>query len=50
MEYRIIENFPNYEVNNIGIVKNKLTGRVLKQRTNKGGYLMLKLRNNQGFK
>ncbi|CAL6016531.1 NUMOD4 [Hexamita inflata] len=31
-EYRDISGYPNYEVSNFGQVRNKITGRILKQR------------------
>lgn len=36
-----IKNHPNYEVNNFGEVRNKKTGRILKQRPNERGYMNL---------
>ncbi|CAL6009724.1 HNH_endonuclease [Hexamita inflata] len=42
-EYRDIDGYPNYEVSNFGFVRNKTTGRILKQ-TDKGkGYLTVGL-------
>ena len=37
-EYRIINGFDNYEVSNLGNVKNKTSGRVLRQGYNHDGY------------
>lgn len=37
-EYRAIENYDKYEVSNVGNVRNKKTGRVLKPGTNEKGY------------
>jgi hypothetical protein len=43
-EYRKIKGFENYEVSNIGNVRNVETGRILKQSTDKKGYKKLGLR------
>ncbi|CAL6092557.1 Conserved_hypothetical protein [Hexamita inflata] len=42
-EYRDISGYPNYEVSNLGQVKNKTTGRILKQRDRGKGYLAVNL-------
>lgn len=36
--YKTIEDYPNYEVSNLGNVRNIKTGRVLRPSMNKGGY------------
>ena len=46
-EYKPIQDFENYEVSNLGNVRNKKTNKILKQRITKDGYLMVKLRNRQ---
>ncbi len=38
-EYRIINEFPNYSVSNLGNVKNNITGKVLKPQLIRGGYI-----------
>ena len=43
--WRVITNFPNYEVSPDGQVRNKKTGRVLKPSPDGGGYLGVGLRN-----
>ena len=43
--YVNISNFPNYQVSNLGNVKNITTGRILKAGTNSGGYLTVVLSN-----
>lgn len=45
-EFRIIEEFPNYAVSNLGRVKNLSTGRILKQSVDRHGYKFLALSNN----
>lgn len=42
-EWRDIEDYPNYEVSNIGRVRNKNTGRILSQNDNGCGYLHVSL-------
>jgi hypothetical protein len=37
-EYKIIKNFENFSVSNLGNVKNNIKNKILKQYTNKGGY------------
>ena len=39
--WKTIERKPNYEVNNLGQVRNKKTGRVLKNSTRKDGQMQL---------
>ena len=43
MEWRVIEEFPNYEVSDCGQVRNKKTGHILKQPINPYGYYYLNL-------
>lgn len=42
-EYRIIKDFPNYEVSNFGNVRNVQTGNILKYGSCYGGYYCVKL-------
>ncbi|CAL6043837.1 putative_HNH endonuclease [Hexamita inflata] len=42
-EYRDIDDFENYEVSNLGQVRNKKTGRILKPYEDKDGYLTVGL-------
>ncbi|CAL6075154.1 Conserved_hypothetical protein [Hexamita inflata] len=42
-EYRDISEYPNYEVSNLGQVRNKTTGRILKQNDRGTGYLAVSL-------
>ncbi|CAL6063140.1 HNH_endonuclease [Hexamita inflata] len=42
-EYRDIDDFENYEVSNLGQVRNKQTGRILKPSDNGHGYLQVSL-------
>lgn len=35
-EYKIIEGFPNYEVSNLGNVRNRYTKQILKPRIDRG--------------
>ncbi|CAL6080000.1 Conserved_hypothetical protein [Hexamita inflata] len=42
-EYRDIDGYPNYEVSNLGQVRNKTTGRILKQNDRGQGYLAVNL-------
>jgi len=49
-EYKPIEDFENYEISNLGSVRNKKTGRILKYFINKDGYYKVMLwKNNKGF-
>ena len=41
--WKPIENKPNYEVNKVGQVRNKKTGRILKNSTRKDGYCQVML-------
>lgn len=47
-EWNTINDFPNYEVSNTGIVRNRKTGRILKPYSNRGGYLVVILMNSKG--
>jgi hypothetical protein len=47
--YKIITDYPNYSVSNLGNVKNNKTGRILKTRVHKG-YLVINLYNNNVMK
>ena len=44
-----IEEFPNYEVSNLGNVRNKKTKRVLKPGKNTGGYSFVNIKNKDGI-
>ena len=48
-EYRIIKECPNYEVSNLGNIRNKNTKYVLKPHKNLNGYLWMNLRYNGKF-
>lgn len=41
--WKTISDHPNYEVSNYGEIRNKKTGRILKQYTNERGYLILQI-------
>ena len=43
-EYREIPGYPDYEVSNLGRVKNIKTGHIFKPTTGKGGYLVVGIR------
>ena len=45
--YKTVEGFENYEVSNLGNIKNKGTGRILKQTNNGKNYLKVRLYNNK---
>ena len=45
-EYKTVDDFEDYEVSNYGNVKNKKTGRILKQGLNKWGYYIVGLSKN----
>ncbi|CAL6020029.1 putative_HNH endonuclease [Hexamita inflata] len=49
-EYRDIDDFENYEVSNLGQVRNKLTGRILKPSDRNNGYLQVCLYQNKIMK
>ena len=42
-QYKIIKDFPNYSISNLGNVKNNKTGRVLKHVINNNGYYKVSL-------
>src|SRR6516164_5940708 len=42
-EYHTILSFPKYEINPLGVVRNRRTGHVLRQRLNPDGYWMVAL-------
>lgn len=42
--YKTIDDYPNYEVSNLGNVRNRLTGKVLRPDRSKRGYLRIDLR------
>lgn len=44
-EYKLIVDFPNYEISNHGNVRNLITGRILITTVNNAGYLRLHLSN-----
>ncbi len=48
--WKTIEDCPKYEVSNTGLVRNKVTGRVLKPGKITDGYLQVSLRNNGRYK
>ena len=37
-EYKTIEGYENYEISNLGNVRNKKNGRIYKQKKNSGGF------------
>jgi hypothetical protein len=45
--YKTVEGFENYEVSNLGNIKNKRTGRILKQINDEENYLQVRLYNNK---
>ena len=49
IKWRIFKEFPNYLISNTGLIKNKLSGRILKLRNDKDGYLDVML-SKCGFK
>ena len=38
-----VKNHPKYEVSNVGNIRNKKTGRILKQHTNHNGYKTIQI-------
>jgi hypothetical protein len=44
--FRMIDEFPRYDVSNFGLVRNRKTGRLLKSAENWAGYLHVVLRKN----
>jgi hypothetical protein len=49
-EFRLINNYPNYSVLNLGNVRNNSTGRILSPGINGNGYLQVRLYNDDGDK
>ncbi len=47
-EYRIIKDFKNYEVSNLGNVRNKITKQILNPGTDKKGYYQVSLKQQNG--
>jgi hypothetical protein len=45
-EWRVINDYPNYSVSNLGNVKNNTTNKIMRQNV-KGGYCCLSLVNNK---
>lgn len=45
--WKVIDNFSNYEVSTFGNIRNKTTKRILRP-SDKGGYLVLSIKNNSG--
>ena len=45
-EWRVINNFPNYSVSNLGNVKNNITNKIMRQNV-KGGYKNISLTNDK---
>lgn len=43
MQYKTVTSYPNYEVSNTGLIRNKRTGRVLKPQVLSKGYLGVRL-------
>jgi len=50
MEWKSIENYPNYEISNCGMVLSHYTGNILKSRCNRGGYEYIYLCKNRKVK
>lgn len=48
--WKDIEEYPNYEASNMGKIRNKKTGRILKGRLNKQGYLQVSITNKEGIR
>lgn len=48
--FKIIKDYPNYEISNYGNVKNISTGKTLKHRTQTRGYKTVRLYNDNGSK
>lgn len=48
-EYKIIVDYPNYSVSNIGNVRNNRTGRILAKRLNNRGYVTAHLPNKMAY-
>ena len=49
-QWKTIEHYPDYEVSNKGLVRNKVSGKVLKPEKTNGGYLRVALGNDEGYK
>ena len=49
-EFRIITGFSNYEISNLGNVKNKTTGKIMKQSINVFGYYFVSMTNDKNIK
>ena len=49
-EYRKIEGFENYEISNLGNVRNMTTGKILTQQKRNDGYKHLNLTSNYKIK
>lgn len=49
-QWKTIEQYPNYEVSNTGLVRNKVSGKELKPDSEHKGYLRVRLHNNAGYK
>lgn len=49
-QWKPIEQYPNYEVSNTGLVRNKVFNRELKPSKECNGYLRVNLGNNDGYK
>lgn len=47
--WKTIEEYPNYEVSNMGKIRNKKTGRILKGKLDKQGYLQMHITNKEGI-
>lgn len=41
--WRVIKDFPNFEINEFGVVRNKTSHYITAQRMNRGGYLFVQL-------
>lgn len=49
-EYVILEQFPKYQINREGQIRNIKTNKILKQTIGTNGYLSINLNNNDGYK
>ena len=49
-QYKIIQDFENYEVSNLGNIRNKKTGKILKPRIHKGYYDVNLSKNNKSYR
>lgn len=50
IEWKVIENYPNYSVSNTGLVKSNNTNKILKGGLGSHGYYTVTLYNNLGGK